>query len=72
MPLLTCVTPNREGKGLNPGASTGAARSQKGSPHQSDQPARELECSLCSRAKIEHCSLNSSPFEAAFSGIARV
>jgi hypothetical protein len=28
-------------------------------------------CSLCPGAKIEHCQLNISPFEAAFSGIDR-
>jgi len=30
-----------------------------------------MACSLCLRAKIEHCQLNSYPFEAAFSRIGR-
>jgi len=38
----------------------------------STPPLAPSECSLCARAKIEHCQLNSRPFKAAFSGIGRV
>jgi len=39
-PQLTCVPPNREGKGVNPGRAPGAARSKKGRRDQSHQSAR--------------------------------
>jgi len=39
-PQLTCVTPGREGKGVNPGRAPDAARSQKGRRDQSHQFAR--------------------------------
>jgi len=53
----------------------GRARSQKGNsigPINPINPCAELACSLFPRAKIEHCRLNSQPFDAVFSGIGRV
>jgi len=72
-PYLTCVAPNREGKGLQPGASPGTARVPKKEVAINPiNPRGELAMLARRRSKIEHISLNSHPFDGAFSGILRI
>ena len=68
--LVTRASPKHEGKELHPG---GTACSEKGSARSiSSIRAVSWQASVCARAKIEHCQLNSSPLKAAISGINRV
>ena len=58
--------------GCTPGASKGTGCSQKRSARSIRSiRAANWQCSICTRAKIEHCQLNSRPFKAAISGIDR-
>jgi len=67
------VAPNHEGKGLQPGASPGTARVPKKEVAINPiNPRGELAMLARRRSKIEHISLNSRPFNGAFSGISRI
>ncbi len=72
-PLVTWMTPKDEWKCASPGAS-GESRAFPKRKLRSIPSIRAMswQCSLCPRAKIEHCELNSRPFWAVFSGIDRV
>jgi len=72
-PSLPVWPPNREGKGLQPGASPGTARVPKKEVAINPiNPRGELAMLAQRRSKIKHISLNSHPFDGAFSGILRV
>ena len=72
-PLLTWVAPKHDGKGLHPGANPGCRTvPKKEGAINPINPRGELGCSLSSRTKIEHNSLNYCPFCVIFSGISRV
>jgi len=67
------VAPNHEGKGLQPGASPGTARVPKKEVAINPiNPRGELAMLAQHHSKIERISLNSHPFDGAFSGILRI